>query len=161
MEAPQGKSYFGPLFWLGAVALLVPVFVAFKAFEDVSKPYEVNPDLSGVDHGLWDQLLKKYVRGGLVNYAGLGADPGFRTYVSQLGRARPEKLSTESERLALLCNAYNAFVMNGVIVRAVGDSVMDVKEGDTGFFDLSEHILGGETVSLNHIEHGIIRKRFA
>ena len=136
--------------------LILPAIVAVQAFRAVPRPYtapEIRPDASGVDNNLWDHLLRTYVENGLVDYDGLRRDHLFKIYLQQLSHARPEQLDGDAGRLALLCNAYNAFVIGGVIAHDVKRSVLDYKSGETGFFDLAEHILAGETISLNHLEH--------
>lgn len=156
------KSYYGPFFWVAAVSFIVPLFVALRAFDGpgpATKP-EPAPDASGVDHGLWDYLLKAYVEKGLVDYDAMGRDYLFRTYLKQLGGAEPDKLESDDARLALLCNAYNAFVINGVITHKIRDSVNDYIQDDTGFFDIKEHIFANQTLSLNDIEHTLIREKF-
>lgn len=156
------KSYYGPLFWVAAVSFIVPFFVAVRAFDAVgptTKP-EPAPDSSGVDHALWDYLLKAYVENGLIDYDGMARDHLFRTYLKQLGAADPEALPSDEARLALLCNAYNAFVVNGVIVHDIRDSVNNYIQDGTGFFDIQEHIFANQTVSLNTIEHEMIRGEF-
>lgn len=156
------KSYYGPFFWLAAISFVVPLVVAAKAISTaplVSRPTS-HPDASGVDHGLWDFLLKSYVENGLIDYDGLGRDHLFRVYVRQLAEADPTKLTTSADELALLCNAYNAFVMNGVITHRIRDSVMSHEHEGKQFFDIPEHIFAGQTISLNDIEHTLIRKRF-
>lgn len=156
-------AYYGAFFWLATVSFIVPVFVAVRAFQEVpvtSKP-ESDPDASGVDHNLWDYLLKTYVAHGLVDYDGMSRDYLFRTYLRQLAECNVSKLPTTGDRLALLINAYNAFVINGVITHDISDSVIDYKHEGTEFFDLHEHIFAGRTMSLNHMEHDIIRKAFA
>jgi len=77
-----------------------------------------------------------------------------------LGGAEPDQLDSHAERFALLCNAYNALVINGVITHGIRDSVSSFKVDDLGFFDVEEHILFGQTVSLNYIEHQLIRGRY-
>ena len=158
----KSAAYHGPFFWLALVSFCVPLVVAAKAFNEVrvtTKPTP-NPDASGVDHELWDYLLKQYVTSGLVDYDAMKRDYLFATYLRQLSGADPSKLETDQQRLALLCNAYNAMVVSGVISHKVTQSVMDVDVDGTGFFDLKEHLLAGETVSLNEIEHQKIREVF-
>lgn len=95
-------SYYGPLFWLAIVSFSVPIVVAAKAFHEVrvtSKPTP-HPDASGVDHALWDYLLKSYVENGLIDYDGMARDHLFRTYLRQLSEAEPEKLTTSADQLA-------------------------------------------------------------
>lgn len=163
MSTRPKPSYYGAFFWLATISFIVPLFVAAKAFHEVpvtTKP-EPHPDASGVDHNLWDYLLKTYVNNGLVDYDGMSRDYLFRTYIRQLAECDVSKLTTSSDRLALLINAYNAFVINGVVTHGISDSVMNYEHEGKPFFDLNEHILAGHTMSLNHIEHDVIRKGFA
>ena len=158
----QGDKYYGSFFWLAAISFIVPFFVginAFKAAAPTTKPTP-NPDASGVDHALWDYLLKAYVANGLIDYDGMKRDHLFREYLRELGAAKPEALESDSDRLALMCNAYNAFVINGVISHKISNSVMDYSRDGVGFFDVREHILAGNTMSLNELEHQTIRPKF-
>jgi len=158
------KSYYGPFFWVAAVSFIVPFFVIVRAF-DVARPAPgptPQPDASGVDHALWDYLLKRYVANGLIDYDGMARDYTFRLYLKELGGAQPEALQHDDARLALLCNAYNAFVINGVITHEIRDSVNNYYDpiSNEGFFDIKEHIFANETLSLNEIEHQLIRAKF-
>lgn len=163
-NATTKKSYYGPYFWVAAVSFIVPFFVAVRAF-DVARPASgptPQPDASGVDHALWDYCLKAYVANGLVDYDGMARDYTFRLYLKELGGAQPEALPSDDARLALLCNAYNAFVINGVITHEIRDSVNNYIEpvANVGFFDVKEHIFANRTLSLNEIEHDLIRAEF-
>lgn len=155
----QGKQYFGGYFWIALVSFIVPIFVGWKAFENIKPTTKPTPNLdasaSGVDHAVWDYLLKSYVTGGLVDYDGMKKDYLFHEYLRELGGCNPEALSTREEKLALICNAYNAFVINGVISHKIYDTV-----DGRGFFDLKEHVYAGQTVSLNDIEHKMVRPVF-
>ncbi len=158
----EKKSYYGAFFWIALISFIVPIVVAVKAFDVVTpatKPTPA-PDVSGVDHALWDYLLKAYVENGLIDYDAMARDHLFPTYLQQLGAAQPDKLASDDERLALLCNAYNAFVINGVVTHKITTSVMDYTHNEKGFFDIPEHIFAGETMSLNNLEHKIIRKTY-
>ncbi len=155
-------SYYGPFFWVAAISFVVPLVVAFKGLQPIpvtTKPTP-HPDVSGVDHALWDYLLKTYVENGLVDYEGIARDYLFRTYLRELAEAEPDKLATSDARLALLVNAYNAFVVEGVISHKIRHSVTDYQRDSKGFFDVEEHIFNSRTVSLNTIEHEFIRKPF-
>lgn len=153
----KGSNYYGGFFWVAVVSFIVPLFVGYKAFENLKPTTKPTPvvDASGVDNGVWDYLLKSYVTNGLVDYDGMKKDYLFREYVKQLGSCDPECLESEDEKLALACNAYNAFVINGVINHKIYDTV-----DGRGFFDFKEHIFAGKTISLNDLEHGMIRPTF-
>ena len=155
-------DYFGGFFWVAVVSFTVPFFVGWKAFQNL-QPYEKPKpvfDASGVDHNLWDYLLKSYVSEGLVDYDGMKKDHLFYEYLREIGQCNPDALETEDEKLALACNAYNALVIHGVIKHKISDSVMNHQYGDVGFFEVVEHLYAGQTVSLNDIEHKMIRPVF-
>ncbi|MCG8653263.1 MAG: DUF547 domain-containing protein [Pirellulales bacterium] len=158
----QGKQYYGGYFWVAVVSFIVPLAVAAKAFHGLAPTTKPTPklDVSGVDHAVWDYLLKSYVAAGLVDYRGIGKDYLFREYLRELGAADIDALATEQEKLALCCNAYNAFVINGVISHKITDSVQSFQIDGVGFFDLKEHIFAGKTMSLNELEHKFIRPTF-
>lgn len=158
----NGKEYYGSYFWIALVSFIVPIFVGWKAFENIKPTTKPTPavDASGVDHQVWDYLLKSYVTSGLVDYDAMKKDYLFLEYVRELGSCNPEALSTPEEKLALLCNAYNAFVINGVISHKIRDTVDGYAVDGKGFFDLKEHVFAGQTVSLNDIEHKMVRPVF-
>ena len=133
----------------------MPLFVGWKAFDNLKPTTKPTPqvDASGVDHGVWDYLLKSYVSSGLVDYTAMKKDYLFREYLRELGECNPEALESEDDKLALLCNAYNAFVINGVISHKIHDTVDGFAVDGTPFFDLKEHIFAGKTVSLNTVSY--------
>ena len=115
--AKEERTYYGMFFWVAVTSFIVPLFVAYAAFDKISpttKPTP-QPDVSGVDHNLWDYLLRTYVENGLVDYDGISKDYLFATYLRQIASAKPELLSTREDKLALHCNAYNALVIHSVI----------------------------------------------
>ena len=158
----NGKQYYGAYFWITLVSFAVPIFVGWKAFENLSPTTKPVPqlDASGVDHAVWDYLLKSYVSYGLVDYDGMKKDYLFREYLGELGACNPNALETDDDKLALACNAYNAFVIDGIIGHDIRDTCNGFEQENVGFFDLKEHIFAGQTMSLNDLEHGKIRPEF-
>ena len=158
----KGSNYYGGYFWVALISFAVPLFVGWKAFQNIQPTTKPTPqvDVSGVDHAVWDYLLKSYVTNGLVDYTAMKKDYLFREYLRQLGSCTPDSLQTEDEKLALACNAYNAFVINGVISHKIHDTVDGFTVDGVGFFDIKEHIYAGKTISLNDLEHGMIRPTF-
>ena len=158
----ETQTYYGVFFWLTLVTFIVPLFVAYSAFVQVqptSKPVP-NPDASGVDHDLWDYLIRTYVENGKIDYQAMGRDYLFKVYLNQLASADFDALETDDEKLALYCNAYNAFVAHGVLNHKIQSSVKEFESDGYGFFDLQEYVLANQTYSLNDIEHRIIRPKF-
>ena len=156
------REYFGGFFWVAVVSFIVPFFVGWKAFDKLHAPTKPTPqvDASGVDHAVWDYLLKTYVSNGLVDYDGMKKDYLFREYLRELGQCNPDALKTDDEKLALLCNAYNAFVINGVISHKVTDTVNSVTVDEKPFFKIKEHIFAGETYTLDYLEKDMNLKVF-
>ena len=65
----SGEKYYGGFFWVAMISFIVPVFVAVAAFNSIKTTSKPTPELdaSGVDHAVWDYLLKTYVANGLVD----------------------------------------------------------------------------------------------
>jgi len=94
----------------------------------------------------------------LVDYAALRADPRF-TAVVDLVQAWPlAQLATPQERLAFHVNAYNILALQLVAAHWPLDSIKDVGSLLKPVWKRPAGRLGGKTVSLDDIEHGILRK---
>jgi hypothetical protein len=120
-------------------------------------------EVRSFDHAPWNALLGAAVRpaDGRVDYTRMKADPRLSAYVAALAAFDPEGLSGRNEKLAFWINAYNALAVQGVTAHWPGlKSVADVAP-DFGFFKARSHTVGGRLLSLDTIEHEIIRKQFA
>ena len=144
-------------FLLYAILLLLPVEVGLLLW-----PAPGSGAVSEtVDNSIYTDLLGRYVKDGLVDYAGFKRDESrLNAYLKILEEIRPQSLSRE-EQLALYINAYNAWTIKLVLSAYPG--IRSIKE--IGPFWSTpwrkEFIpLEGRTLSLDDIEHGIIRQRF-
>jgi Protein of unknown function, DUF547 len=124
--------------------------------------------LSGAsfDHSLWDQVLKSYVNEiGEVDYAAIKANPRDLTqYIRLLGESSPanqmDQFPSPAHELAYWMNAYNAFVVKGVVDNYPTKSVRDL--GILyGFFRRKDYTSGGVKLSLLSLENDIIRKKYS
>ena len=117
--------------------------------------------VSRVDHSLYADLLEKYVKDGRVDYAGFQSDEAkLDQYLDLLQRVDPKALPRD-ERFAFYANAYNAWTIKLILTKY--PDIKSIKE--LGFFNSGPWKkkvvrLKGETVSLDHIEHDILRPRF-
>ncbi len=118
------------------------------------------------DHSAWDRVLKLHVNeAGRVDYAALRANRGeFDAYIAKIAAGSPEShpqdFSSREAQLAYWINGYNALTIRGVIDNWPTKSVRDL--GFLfGFFRRSDYTVGGKKVSLNYIEHDVIRKQFS
>lgn len=118
------------------------------------------------DHSAWTALLQRYVRGGFVDYAGLkkSGQADFDAYLRALesGRRNLESWARE-QQLAYWINAYNAFTVRLILnhhplksIRSIG--LLPGAAFRDAFIPLDG--VQGKTLSLNDIEHEILRKRF-
>ncbi len=78
-------------------------------------------------------------------------------YLAVLDLVSADQLRDGPERLAYWINGYNAAVIRGVIGTYGGDPTYSVSAGGFVFFDTPSFSFGGEVLSLNQIEHAIIR----
>ncbi len=124
-------------------------------------------------HRIFDQLLKQYVDDkGFVDYRGLQQnDQQLVVYQQLLSELAADEFSNwnEAQRLAFWINAYNAFTL-----RAIVDHYPIKRRGSLkGLFGPSNSILqipgvwkklewqaAGQTVTLDQIEHEILRVKF-
>ncbi len=125
-------------------------------------------DSRAIDHSMLTAVLHDHVKNGAVDYAGIKLDTRFWHYIELLKGTDPSALAGDEERLAFWINAYNAFTIKVVCDHYPIESIKDLSTGilgseyltKTSVWDKPYVEIGGETLSLNDIEHGIIRKRF-
>lgn len=94
-----------------------------------------------------------------VDYAALRDSPlygKFRLCTGNLREFDPSTLPDRNARLAFWINLYNTLVLDGVIAFGVRQSVMERRAGIT-FFRQAAYIVGGQRLSCDDIEHGILR----
>jgi len=117
------------------------------------------------DHAdaLYGTVLEKHVTDGRVDYPALKANPVFlNRYLARLGSVREEtfKAWKETEQLAFLINLYNAATLRLIINHYPVKSIKDIGGFFKGPWDREIVPLFGKTVSLDHLEHDIIRKEY-
>jgi uncharacterized protein DUF547 len=112
----------------------------------------------------FDRVLKRFSREGgtRFDYRGLAADrTDLDAYLEEVAKADLTRLSRD-ELLAMLVNAYNAFTLRSVLETMTPDrplgagSILDIPH----VFDRAVHRVGGFTLSLDNIEHNLIRPLF-
>jgi len=96
-----------------------------------------------------------------VNYARLRESKVYAEYrdfcVPRLRFFKTSALAGRDESLAFWINLYNALVLDGIINFNVQNSVTEGHLGVLAFFRKAAYEVGGLTVSLEDIEHGILR----
>jgi hypothetical protein len=135
------------------------------------QPLPVQAQSPGFDHkhAAWTALLRKHVRlvrGGQttqVDYAGFKADRAALTaYLDSLSAVTPTTFGgwTQAERQAFLINAYNAFTVELILTRYPDlKSIKDLGSLLSSPWKPKWIPLLGNKVSLDDIEHAMLRKR--
>ncbi|MEJ2598639.1 MAG: DUF547 domain-containing protein [Anaerolineales bacterium] len=129
----------------------------------LSPSTELFPDLSVELKQAMDRLkgIAMDEPGRRVNYAELRASSEYKEYRQKcsalLREYQPEKLPTNSAKRAFWINLYNALLIDAVIAFDVQRSVIEGWLGIIAFFRRAAYQIDGKRVSLEDIEHGILR----
>lgn len=113
-------------------------------------------------HSRWGQVLRTHVSDGQVNYKGLKKNSGpLHAYLDAVSEVTEEDFSNFSvnERKALLINLYNASVMSLVLKHYPVSSIKEIGVKFLGPWKLRFIPLWGKVLSLDEIEHSILRKK--
>jgi len=118
-------------------------------------------DGSVVDHSIYGDLLKKYVKAGLVNYAGFKSDEDqLDRYLEKLENFDPKGLP-RNEQFAFYANAYNAWTIKLILSRYPGvKSIKDLGSLFQSPWKKKIVKIDGGVTTLDDVEHNILRPRF-
>jgi len=108
------------------------------------------------DHSTWSVFLNKYVtKNGHVNYKAIKENQTeLNNYLSLFSKTEPSSTWIKNQKLAYWINAYNAFTIKLIIDNYPTKSIKDISDPwDKKFVNINE-----KKVSLNYIEHDILRK---
>lgn len=116
-------------------------------------------------HSLFAEILAEHVHNGFVNYQALIEDDRLETYLSQLAETDPDTIPTAKGQLAFWLNAYNAYTLKIICDNYPVKSINDLHFGGLiigtvlkkTIWDKDFVIINGEKMTLNQIEHEIIR----
>ena len=122
----------------------------------VATAMQAPPGDAVFDHSAWARVLSASAdpAAGRVDYDAVAAHRAdLDAYVAQLATADLVRMSADA-RKATLINAYNAFTL--VLIVEQTPRPASIRDLDKPW-DTARWVLAGETVSLNHIEHGLLR----
>lgn len=151
-----------------AAGTLTAVAVVVPGLNPVPEPtYTVAATGALVDHSAYDKLLKKHVTAqGLVDYNGFKADErAFNQYLALLSKNPPAANWSKADQMAYWINAYNAYTIRLILDHYPVQSIKDIGSKIkipfvTTPWAAKFFSIGGEKMSLDNIEHGILRKKF-
>ena len=114
-----------------------------------------------VDHTIYGDLLSGNVSNGVVDYKAFKQNEArLDQYLSQLGNISPENL-TPVERMAFYINLYNAWTIKLILTRY--PDIKSIKDTGSLFsspWDKKIVVLENKKVSLDHIEHDLLRPQY-
>lgn len=144
-----------------AVLLGVLYFMAFPSYQASPEGKEGS---KAPDHTLWGELLEKHVKAdGLVDYTGFQADASvLQSYLDLISENAPTKSWSEEEKIAYWINAYNAYTVKIIADNYPLESIRELHRvpGVATIWHEEFFEIGGLPMSLNQIEHGILRVEF-
>jgi len=122
----------------------------------------------GFDHSRWGKLLKAHVQEGWVDYVGFARDrEELNQYLQWMSAVRPETLESwpREERLAFYLNAYNAITIERILDHYPPDGAVFFKKMRSirtieGVFNEIKDRVAGQDLTLDDIEHEILRKKY-
>ena len=116
---------------------------------------------AAVDHSIFAELLGRYVHNGQVNYDGFQLEEDkLDRYLAVLEAVDPQTLS-KNEKFAYYANAYNAWTVKVILSKypKIG-SIKELGIFNTGPWKKKIVRLNGQVLSLDNIEHDIMRPQF-
>ncbi|MEM7008330.1 MAG: DUF547 domain-containing protein [Thermodesulfobacteriota bacterium] len=134
---------------------------------------EVNNQKFDQSYVAYNKMLSENVKDSLVNYQGfIDSKAEFEAFLNTFGSVEPTEFNSwsEKEQLAFWINAYNAFTIKAIIDHypiersfslvgifyAPSNSILQIK----GVWKKLEFKAVGRMVTLDEIEHEILRKEF-
>jgi hypothetical protein len=129
------------------------------SFTFVASPAWAETATLTVDHSAWDQILHANVKDGLVDYSAIRDHslPQLTAYLDKIADTDAEALAHD-EQLALYINLYNASMVKAICDRYT--PWYSVVEKKSAIFSEPLVRVSHKTMSLNDLEHGIIRAQF-
>ncbi len=108
------------------------------------------------DNGIWDRLLAEGTRNGRVDYLYMhDRRDRIEVYLNAVATASLDRLAA-GHLEALLINAYNACTVLSILDHPKAASIKDIP----GVWDKTTHRVGGFSLTLDEIEHRLLRPFF-
>jgi hypothetical protein len=118
------------------------------------------------DFSGWDALVKKHVgpttiagiRLAGVDYPAIKKDPAYSKLIADLKSFSPATLKTPEEKMTFWINVYNIMAVKMVVDHYPVDSIKEAGSFFKSVWKKKVGVVGGKDVTLNKVEHEILRK---
>jgi hypothetical protein len=112
-------------------------------------------------HAIWAELLSKYVKAGGVDYTGFKSEESRLDQYLKVLEQTDSKSLPRDEQFAYYINAYNAWTIKLILSAYPGiTSIKDLGTFWKSPWEKKFVRIDGDVVTLDHIEHQILRPRF-
>ena len=111
------------------------------------------------DHSLYGEVLARFVKDGNVDYIGLKNNRSILdAYLKKVSELSPGVLNSmpRNEKIAFYLNVYNALTLKVIVENYPVKSIKDIP----GVWDKIKFKVATKELTLNNIEHDILRKEF-
>ena len=111
----------------------------------------------------WDSVLQEHVKQGFVDYKGLQNQPeNLKQFLEKAANVQKQDFEKweKKEQLAFYINLYNALTIKLILSEYPVKSIKDIGNFFQGPWSRDVFSLFGNTITLNNLEHDIIRKQF-
>lgn len=98
---------------------------------------------------------------GVVSYKNAKANPeNLNSYIAYLQKTKVQENWSANKEKAFWINAYNAYTIQLILDHYPLKSILDIRIKGKDAWNHRFAVVGGETYTLNEIEHEILRKKF-
>lgn len=110
----------------------------------------------------FNELLQKHVDSkGNVDYKAFKKDEAtLNNYLTYLEKANTKSFASDNAEKAFWINVYNAYTIKIILSNYPLKSITNIKEGGKTAWKIPFVKAGGNTYTLDHVEHEILRKKF-
>lgn len=150
---------------MNAIKFFWSVAVLLCCLNSCAQTSRLESSCDAPKHDAWTKLLQTHVDSfGWVSYKGFRSDSlALDAYLNLLAACEPNDSWTKTESLAYWINVYNAFTVKLILDHYPTSSIKDIKSGIpfvNSVWDINFIPIGGRILSLNDVEHNILRKEF-
>lgn len=138
-----------------------PLFLSAVLFSFITVLVGTGSSENGVDNTIYAELLGKYVKDGVVNYKGFKNEESVLDRYLKVLEEVDSKLLSHNDKFAFYINAYNAWTIKLILSGYPGiKSIKDLGSLFKSPWKKKICRIDGEIITLDDIEHNILRPRF-
>jgi len=143
---------------------LIKYFIILLQFSIVTAEAQIDKNKLDENRTSFNTVLESFSSvNGTVDYSSIRNDPfnldKFLSFISSVSPENHSELFKEDDSKAYWINVYNALAIKTIIDNPNISSIRDVSWG-MGAFWRTKFVVGGRKMTLNHVEHKILRSKY-